>query len=325
MPRHSRTERVGVNAIESIFLDMDWIPRIQFQTDVGIDMIVEVSLDGDPLGKFIGVQIKSGSSYFKEESNTDIIFRTDETHIDYWLKNYLPIIIVLHDPDRARTYWEVVNKTTVQNTGKGFRINVPKSNLLTKSSNSSIEDALDFDKAPPIVRKFQKLILDKPILDLLDNGEKVVIELRRWINKTIGRADIKIMHVKNEENEGYEDGKEALINEEILLSEFSAVGIYSYQALHYFYPWADFKTDEEFYEEFSNYDDDYEPGYKIYFVEDMLRNDALPIVPYYGNDETVSYRLQLRLNDYGRTFLDFYGYLNGGKQLSLFFTKIPKY
>ena len=48
--RFTNTERLGVNKVESIFLkDFEWIPRTIFQSDVGIDMTVEVAKNGKPL------------------------------------------------------------------------------------------------------------------------------------------------------------------------------------------------------------------------------------------------------------------------------------
>lgn len=95
--RYSSTERLGVVEVEKLFLQFNWIPRTIFQTDVGIDMTVEICRNGNPTGQFIGVQIKSGESYFKEKSGNSIVFRSDKTHIDYWINNSLPIIIVLHN------------------------------------------------------------------------------------------------------------------------------------------------------------------------------------------------------------------------------------
>ena len=68
MPRFNNTERLGVNEVEKIFLSFGWIPRLILQTDVGIDMEVEICDDGIPIGKLFAVQIKTGESYFKEKA-----------------------------------------------------------------------------------------------------------------------------------------------------------------------------------------------------------------------------------------------------------------
>jgi hypothetical protein len=312
MSRFIETERVGVNVVERIFLsEFNWIPRTVFQTDVGIDMIVEISVGGMPTGKFLGVQIKSGESYFTEQQGNEIVFRSNATHIDYWLNNAMPILIVLHNPATNITIWQAIKPDTAINTGKGYRINIPLTNILSHTSKEKIER---LTKVPPLFEKFQQLLLDKSIIDLVAGGAKIVVNIDSWVNKSSGRADIRIIHVITDSD--YMEGVE---EESEILAEFTAIGVHSYSSLYYFYPWADLKTDMAFYEEFSDYDEDYMPGYKIVFIEDRFHGYKLPIVPYKSNDEVASYRLKMSLNDYGKTFLDFYDYINGNKQMRLDF------
>lgn len=54
----NQTERVGVNAVEAIFLSMGWIFREQTISDFGIDAHVEPKDDGIPTGQLIALQIK---------------------------------------------------------------------------------------------------------------------------------------------------------------------------------------------------------------------------------------------------------------------------
>ncbi len=61
--RYSSMEQLGMNAIEKIFLEMDWIKRPQSESDMGVDLIVEEAIDGKPTGRLIGIQVKAGQSY----------------------------------------------------------------------------------------------------------------------------------------------------------------------------------------------------------------------------------------------------------------------
>ncbi|MBV6628297.1 MAG: DUF4365 domain-containing protein [Rivularia sp. (in: Bacteria)] len=311
MTRYSPTDRLGVNEVERIFLELGWIPRHILQTDVGIDMTVEVCQSNNPIGKFLGVQIKSGISYFSEQTKNSIIYRADKTHIDYWLNNALPIIIVLHNPSTNLTVWQTINEETIVNTGKNFKIEIPISKNLTTGSKDALERLMN---GSPLLSKFKKLIMDKPIIDMLNNGSKVVIDLECWVNKSSGRADIKVYKVSQDED--FDEGTEM---EQVLLQEFSVLGVHGYQSLYFIYPYANFSTDEIFYENFDDYDEDEMPGYKIVFIEDRFHNYELPIIPYSNNGETSSYRLVMSLNDYGRSFIDFYDYASGNKQLELNF------
>lgn len=321
--RYSSTERLGVVEVEKLFLQFNWIPRTIFQTDVGIDMTVEICRNGNPTGQFIGVQIKSGESYFKEKSGNSIVFRSDKTHIDYWINNSLPIIIVLHNIVTELTIWQVVNKQTVEFSGKTFKINIPLTNTLESKYASTIEKLTE---KSPLLNNFQKLLMDKPIINLLAKGDKVVVELGMWINKSSGRADIKVFHVLNdsefeefEEEDYYRGDDEENDIEQELLEEFSAMGVHSYQSLYYFYKWANFKLDESFYETFSDYDEDEMPGYKLVFIDDRFRGYKLPVIPYHNNGEVAYYRLVMSLNEFGNSILEFFDYLEGNKQLVLNF------
>src|SRR5699024_6850932 len=129
-------------------------------------------------------------------------------------------------------------------TGKNFKIKLPKSQQFDKSIK---EDLKKFNPQPPLLTKFQRLLLDKPIIDKLNEDRKIVIELRRWVNKSSGKADIKLYEVIQDPN--YITDKNL---KQILLEEATVLGVYNHQALYNIYPFADFKTDEVFYE---NYQD----------------------------------------------------------------------
>jgi Domain of unknown function (DUF4365) len=55
-------------------------------------------------GKLLGLQIKSGESFFKERTPNTIIYRGDKEHLQYWLNHKLPILIVLYDPATDTAY-----------------------------------------------------------------------------------------------------------------------------------------------------------------------------------------------------------------------------
>ena len=65
--RYSNTERLGVNETDRIVTKyLGWIFREQPIVDVGLDAIVEQSENGNPMGRFIAVQIKSGKANFHD-------------------------------------------------------------------------------------------------------------------------------------------------------------------------------------------------------------------------------------------------------------------
>ncbi|MBI4776777.1 MAG: DUF4365 domain-containing protein [Deltaproteobacteria bacterium] len=76
-----RTDRLGVSKVDTFFSSHGWLFREQFVNDYGLDAQVEIVTQGKPTGALIGMQIKSGSSYFREQSDDHFIYRTDGKHI----------------------------------------------------------------------------------------------------------------------------------------------------------------------------------------------------------------------------------------------------
>ncbi|MBX2897622.1 MAG: DUF4365 domain-containing protein [Cyclobacteriaceae bacterium] len=128
-------ERIGLHQSALIFLGFGWIEREQPISDFGIDMHVEIVNDGIPTGQIFATQIKSGSSYFKEETPTGYIYRGKNEHLEYWLSQSLPVIILIYEPESKTVFWQRVNQSSAIRTEKAWRIEIPKSQLLEKSKH----------------------------------------------------------------------------------------------------------------------------------------------------------------------------------------------
>lgn len=128
------TERIGIHQVALTFLQkFGWIEREQPISDFGIDMHVEIVEDGVPTGQVFALQIKSGPSYFSEQHENSIVYRGQKKHLDYWLSQSLPVLIVLHNPDDYNSYWEFVESSKITELDRGWKIEIPKSNLLSES------------------------------------------------------------------------------------------------------------------------------------------------------------------------------------------------
>lgn len=135
------TERVGVHKTALIFLEeLKWLEREQPISDFGIDMHVEIVENGIPNGLLFALQIKSGPSYIKTNSNnTSIIYYGELKHLDYWTNHSLPVILVIYDTDEEVAYWEFVNEQTIQLTDKSWKIEISKENVLSKHSIENLK------------------------------------------------------------------------------------------------------------------------------------------------------------------------------------------
>ncbi len=132
LKRYSSTDRIGVNATEKIFLtEFDWIFREQETVDVGIDALIEQSENGDPKGKFIALQIKTGSSHFHSRKE-GLVYYMSNVHYNYWLNFDMPVLLIAHLPDKGTTFWQEITKEKIEKTKNRWKLLLPKSNILNK-------------------------------------------------------------------------------------------------------------------------------------------------------------------------------------------------
>ena len=130
----TKTDRLGVSKLDFYFSSHGWLFREQMVHDYGIDAHIEIVNDAYPTGDLIAIQIKSGMSFFSEETDEAYIFRTEDKHISYWSNHSLPVVLVLYNTEDDILYWQVINEQTVISTGKGWKIEVPKTNILNEDS-----------------------------------------------------------------------------------------------------------------------------------------------------------------------------------------------
>lgn len=305
MPRYTKTERLGVNAVEGIVLnDLGWIFREQLVADMGIDAHMERVDEGNPTGKLVGVQIKTGESHFKEKEDV-LVYYGENAHLDYWIGHSLPVILVAHLPDRDETFWVHVDPSVVKRTKKAWKIEIPKKNVLGESSASQLSGLFEGSVEQ---QRFRRLALDEPLMRHIVNGGKVSVDLERWINKSLGRTPVKV-YVYDDEG-----------NEELSKEWFQYyVGYGPKELAEVLFPWSEASVDEEFYEEQIDEDDDDLSGFRRTADEDNGIYLEAPspgyVYPYAEMaGEVECYRLRLKLNKLGHAFLLVSEYLSSAEE-----------
>jgi len=311
MKRFDNTERLGVTVVEQFFLTEGWIPRNIYQTDVGIDMEVEICDDGHPTGQLFGVQIKSGESYFTENSGQRVIYRGSLTHLEYWLKHSLPIILVMHNPKSGETIWQKITEERVIRTEKAWKVEIPKHQALV---NEYLEEFRQLNKLPLYFQRLQRMAMDKMLMRKVSQGDVIILEVEEWVNKTSGRASISVREMDAKGNE-------------MTLSEGHYLHFGGPESLAVLFPWADFEIDDDYY-----YDDEHDAFLNEYGIWDWEEKEYagsyidwreyrqnMPKIRalYSPGDEVQLYRLFFSLNGLGRSFLLVDTFLNFGSQLRL--------
>lgn len=135
VPRTLWTERAGILAVAAHVNRLGLIWREQPNVDVGIDGHIElVDSNGRATGRIVAVQVKSGPSYFRD-CEDHWIFTPDEKHRFYWELYPLPVLLMLHSPAEASTWW--VDARQALRGGERL-VAIPKSNLLQTASAADL-------------------------------------------------------------------------------------------------------------------------------------------------------------------------------------------
>lgn len=105
--------------------------REQSTSDFGVDAQVEMKRDGHPTGRLVGLQIKSGPSYFDEPYEDGWIFRPKEKHVRYWLNHSLPVYVLLVKLETMTVYWQEITEQQLQTGPRGgVYVEIPRANVL---------------------------------------------------------------------------------------------------------------------------------------------------------------------------------------------------
>ncbi|OIQ31377.1 MAG: hypothetical protein BM559_13000 [Roseobacter sp. MedPE-SWchi] len=119
--------------------DLEQIWRETSTGDFGIDGHIEfIDENGEPTGMMVGVQVKSGPSYFRGETDFSLSYAANEKHQKYWEHYPVPVLLIIHHPERKETFW--VDARQEFRTGKadGNKITLPKSNSFMDATTEDL-------------------------------------------------------------------------------------------------------------------------------------------------------------------------------------------
>jgi len=124
----------------------------------------------------------------------------------------------------------------------------------------------------------------------LENGNKISVYTEDYCNKSYKRGNTKIILIDNEDNETIEK------------EWFGFHGLVEVEDIMYFYfPWADFELDQDFYSENFN-KDNVESMFGIIDYKGIYPYDVLAC-------EVACYRFKLKINSLGKSFLNVISYM----------------
>lgn len=142
MGRVNHEANVAVSQVALIFEgEIQWVFRQQPISDVGIDAIIEESINGNPTGRFLAAQIKSRSHEFIE-SKQHLTLSISNIHYNYWTNNDFPIVMIVYNPIDKKTIWEVIDKAKLKPTNKQWKIDIPRTKFLNVNSKIALTKLL---------------------------------------------------------------------------------------------------------------------------------------------------------------------------------------
>ena len=148
------TSKLGVNFVKTVVESAGCIfHRIDQENDLGIDAIIELVKDGIPLNKQFGVQIKSGQSFYNNQSNQCLI--PIGKHFDYWNNYPLSVYGIVYIPFLKSANWIDI-KQHLRHFGHCNTIKLDR-------TKTNIFDSKSFMKmfVPRILKKLPTLSFDE--------------------------------------------------------------------------------------------------------------------------------------------------------------------
>jgi len=134
----ARRAEDGVRYVWNAVAALGWIFRLQTGPDVGIDAQVETVHDNKPTGRLLGIQVKSGDSYFREPTEEGWLYRGSARHLEYWLNHTMPVIVCLCDSTSGSVYWTPITRWNTTRLAAGWKVTVPREQRIDETSRVAL-------------------------------------------------------------------------------------------------------------------------------------------------------------------------------------------
>lgn len=171
LPEFSNLKKVGnkgIQIVKSIIEnEHNWLFRkIEQEDDYGLDGYIDLLEQGKYItGKTIGIQVKTGKSYFEKPSSFGWTFYGESKHLNYYLNSEIPIILALVDDETKDVFWNVIDINTIIKTKKGWKLSIPKSNMLSNMADLKeiANKYIDYTEQIENLSNIHKAILESDI------------------------------------------------------------------------------------------------------------------------------------------------------------------
>jgi len=102
------------------------------ENDFGVDGYIEFVENERVTGRLLAAQIKHGDSFFKNKSIGGFKYYGENKHLNYYLNNNSPVIIVILSDDFSKKHWVLFDISITFPTENGWWLEIPTKNSISK-------------------------------------------------------------------------------------------------------------------------------------------------------------------------------------------------
>ncbi|MDR1741853.1 MAG: DUF4365 domain-containing protein [Synergistaceae bacterium] len=290
-------ERISLYSVGRASAELQGILfREQIGGDIGLNAHLDVLSDKRSAGngKPVGLCVLSDSAGGRpgegqlglsrptvERGARGYVCRGKGAHLAYWFQHSIPVIVMVHEMDSDRVLWESADGAEVEASDgaladRTWKLVVPFDQVYGQDTVQVLKDL------PCPSLNFARLAIDKPWMEFIEQGGRLVVETDEWINRPSSRGDLRLRL-------GRLGGDSNSIYEWSFRVDPDTPYVFRLPEL---FPWASMSIGGE--------------GTGI--------GDLSPIRPYIvDGGEIARFALELSLNDVGRAFLTTERFLRDGQ------------
>lgn len=173
----------GVTLVKTLIEnEFGWIFRpTPLEHDFGIDGYIDIVNDQNYItGKSIAIQIKTGSSYFTQPTNSGWKYNGELKHLNYYLNVDNPVLIVIVDLEVNKAFWTEFDTDRITRTKTGWTTNIDKAQFLNKTQKNILQalSGFEIDYLPQLEHQWE---MDKQMKEsgiiLLGVNKQEIFEL----------------------------------------------------------------------------------------------------------------------------------------------------
>ncbi|OJD94352.1 hypothetical protein A9485_05715 [Bacillus cereus] len=189
-------EHLGLSRVYYECAQMNAIWRQTVGNDLGIDGVIEFLEEGKSVstGLMVGVQVKSGPSYFQHEQGNNYAYYPKQGNVRYWKNYILPVILVLYKPKDGLSgdlclFTNVKSQIT---TPENNKLLIPKNKNFDQTVREELLKLADMHRVNPDI-----------IRETLNRMKMIKYHFKQWNNDGLSITGVDLLLAFANVQKGY--------------------------------------------------------------------------------------------------------------------------